>query len=32
VRRLRLAVGETKPGTTVPVKILRDGVSKTLSR
>ena len=29
-RRLRLAVGETKPGTTVPVKILRDGVSRTL--
>jgi serine protease Do len=29
-RRLRLAVGETKPGTTVPVKILRDGSSKTL--
>jgi serine protease Do len=29
-RRLRLAVGETKPGTTVPVKILRDGDSKTL--
>jgi len=27
-RRLRLAVGEIKPGTTVPVKILRDG--KTL--
>jgi serine protease Do len=23
-------VGETKPGTTVPVKILRDGSSKTL--
>jgi serine protease Do len=29
-RRLRLAVGETQPGTTVPVKILRDGSSKTL--
>jgi serine protease Do len=29
-RRLRLAVGETKPGTTVPVRILRDGSSKTL--
>jgi serine protease Do len=29
-RRLRLAVGETKPGTTVPVKILRDGANKTL--
>jgi serine protease Do len=29
-RRLRLAVGETKPDTTVPVKILRDGSSKTL--
>jgi serine protease Do len=29
-RRLRLAVGETKPGTTVPVKILRDGAAKTL--
>jgi serine protease Do len=29
-RRLRLAVGETKPGTTVPIKILRDGASKTL--
>jgi serine protease Do len=29
-RRLRLAVGDTKPGTTVPVKILRDGASKTL--
>jgi serine protease Do len=30
-RRLKLAVGETKPGTTVPVKILRDGSSKTLN-
>ena len=29
-RRLRLAVGETKPDTTVPVKILRDGSSMTL--
>ena len=29
-RRLRLAVGETKPGTTVPVKLLRDGASKTV--
>ena len=29
-RRLRLAVGETKPGTTVPVKILRDGATRTL--
>ncbi|MGO8927417.1 MAG: DegQ family serine endoprotease [Limisphaerales bacterium] len=29
-RRLRLAVGETKPGTTVPIKILRNGESKTL--
>jgi serine protease Do len=29
-RRLRLAAGETKPGTTVPVKILRNGESKTL--
>ena len=29
-RRLRLAVADTKPGTTVPVKILRDGVNKTL--
>ena len=29
-RRLRLAVGETKPGTTVPVKILREGTTKTL--
>jgi serine protease Do len=29
-RRLRLAVGETKPGTTVPVKILRDGSTKSL--
>ena len=27
-RRLRLAVGETKPGTTVPMKILRDGTTK----
>jgi serine protease Do len=29
-RRLRLAVGATKPGTTVPVKLLRDGSSKSL--
>jgi serine protease Do len=29
-RRLRLAVGETKPGMTAPMKILRDGASKTL--
>jgi serine protease Do len=29
-RRLRLTVGDTKPGTTVAVKILRDGSSKTL--
>jgi serine protease Do len=29
-RHLKLAVGETKPGATVPVKILRDGFSKTL--
>jgi serine protease Do len=29
-RRLRLAVGETKPGTTVPVKILRNGDSMNL--
>jgi serine protease Do len=29
-RHLKLAVGETKPGTTVPLKILRDGASKTL--
>src|ERR1019366_7394398 len=29
-RRLRLAVGETKPGTTVPVKILRDGSARNL--
>src|ERR1035437_7382607 len=29
-RRLRLAVGETKPGTTVPVKILRDGSTRNL--
>ena len=29
-RRLKLAVGETKPGTTVPVKILRDGSTRTL--
>jgi serine protease Do len=29
-RYLKLKVGETKPGTTVPVKVLRDGASKTL--
>ncbi len=29
-RHLKLAVGETKPGTTAPVKVLRDGVSKNL--
>jgi serine protease Do len=29
-RHLKLTVGETKPGTTVPVRILRDGSSKTL--
>jgi Do/DeqQ family serine protease len=29
-RHLKLMVGETKPGSTVPVKILRDGSSKTL--
>jgi serine protease Do len=29
-RHLRFAVGDTKPGTTVPVKILRDGASKIL--
>ena len=29
-RHLKLAVGETKPGTTVPVKILRDGATRTL--
>jgi len=29
-RHLKLAVGETKPGTTVPVEILRDGASKTV--
>ena len=29
-RRLRLAVGETKPGTTVPIKICRNGDTKTL--
>ena len=27
-RRLRLAVADTKPGTTVPVKILRDGIDQ----
>jgi serine protease Do len=29
-RRLRLMVGETRPGATVPVEILRDGSTKTL--
>jgi serine protease Do len=29
-RHLKLAVGETKPGTKAPVKILRDGAVKTL--
>jgi len=29
-RHLRLMVGETKPGTRVPVKILRNGDSRTL--
>jgi serine protease Do len=29
-RHLKLTVGETKPGTTVPVKILRDGTARTL--
>jgi serine protease Do len=29
-RRLRLAVGAVKPGSTVPVKILRDGSTKAL--
>jgi serine protease Do len=29
-RRLRLAVGETKPGTTVPMKIYRNGETKNL--
>jgi serine protease Do len=29
-RRLRLCVGEVRPGTTVPVKVLRDGSAKTL--
>jgi len=30
-RHLKLAVGETTPGSTVPVEILRDGASQTLS-
>jgi serine protease Do len=30
-RHLQLAVAETKPGTTVPVEILRDGNKKTLN-
>jgi serine protease Do len=29
-RHLKLTVGETKPGTTVPVKIWRDGSAKTM--
>jgi len=29
-RNLKLAVGETKPGTAVPVKILRDGRTRNL--
>jgi len=29
-RRLQLTVADTKPGTTVPVEILRNGVKKTL--
>ena len=29
-RHLKLAVGETKPGTTIPMKILRDGSTKTI--
>lgn len=29
-RHLKLTVGETKPGSRVPVKILRDGVNKNL--
>jgi len=29
-RNLKLAVGETKPGTTVPVKIVRNGATKNL--
>jgi serine protease Do len=29
-RRLRLAVGTVQPGSTVPVKVLRDGSTKTL--
>ena len=29
-RRLHLEVGSTKPGTTVPVKLFRDGAAKTL--
>jgi serine protease Do len=30
-RRLQLNVAETKPGSTVPVEVLRDGETKTLS-
>ncbi len=29
-RRLQLSVADTKPGTTVPVEVLRDGKTKTL--
>ncbi len=29
-RHLKLIVAETKPGSTIPVKILRDGTAKTL--
>jgi serine protease Do len=29
-RRLRLCVGEVRPGTTVPLKILREGETRTL--
>jgi serine protease Do len=29
-RHLKLAVAETKPGSTIPVKVLRDGSTKTL--
>jgi serine protease Do len=29
-RHLKLTVGETKPGTTVPLRILRDGATRTI--
>jgi serine protease Do len=29
-RHLKLTVGETKPGTTVPMRILRDGATRTI--